>query len=191
VLVVLFRCVLVVCAYIAVTPVDAFGVQYQAPVSGNIVDPYRPPINPYGAGNRGWEFRVEPGTEVFAPADGVVVFAGQVGGVLNVVVQHGDGVRTTLRKMTSIDVKKSDVVQAGQRIGVASGELYFGARCGDAYIDPSKLFHQYVWLVPLDGSSPAETSGSVPDICVTQTITEQNAAWLTASAVADAVTALR
>ncbi|MBV8386955.1 MAG: M23 family metallopeptidase, partial [Acidimicrobiia bacterium] len=41
------------------------------------------------------DYATAPGTEVRAAADGEVVFAGQVGGTLHVVVLHGDGIRTS------------------------------------------------------------------------------------------------
>ena len=165
------RCVFLVLfmVFVAATPVHA--VIYQVPVQGVVIDPFRPPVNPYGPGNRGWEFRVDLDTEVRAPADGTVTFAGQVGGTLNVVIEHDDGVRTTLRKLTVIDVHKGDAVQAGQRIGTASGEFYFGARCGSTYIDPRKLFDRRVWLVPLDGEIEEQPS---PFSCDVQTSLRDN-----------------
>lgn len=165
----------------------ASALSYHVPVDGVVIDPFRPPTNPYGPGNRGWEFRVEPGTDVFAPADGTVAFAGQVGGVLNVVIQHDDGVRTTLRKLSSIDVKKGDVVTAGQRVGVASGEFYFGARCGDVYVDPLKLFNKRVHLIDVEGGSLDETGF----VCAVRTITAEQQQWLATAAVASTMQSLR
>lgn len=133
--------------------VAAEAVVYRQPVDGRIVDRFREPTNPYGPGNRGWEYSVASGERVRAPADGTVTFSGQVGGVLNVVIQHSDGIRTTLSKLESIDedVDVGSRIRAGEVIGIASRDFYFGARCGDEYIDPARLFNRRAHLVPLDG----------------------------------------
>jgi murein DD-endopeptidase MepM/ murein hydrolase activator NlpD len=185
----MWRCLAVLCVVLFVPlPSPAAGaVSYHVPVKGVVVDPFRPPVSPYGPGNRGWEFHVDSNTAVFAPADGRVTFAGQVGGVLNVVIQHDDGVRTTLRKLSRIDVKAGDMVTAGEQIGTASGEFYFGARCGDAYVDPAKLFNDPVHLVDIDGV----LHGSPPFSCTGQAITAEQQAWLAAAAVASTVQSLR
>jgi murein DD-endopeptidase MepM/ murein hydrolase activator NlpD len=126
---------------------------YQPPVDGSVVDGFRPPANPYGPGNRGWEYDVQRSAVVRAPADGVVTFAGQVGGTRTIVIQHDDGVRTTLSKLARVDVRKGEPVAAGQAIGEATNQVYFGARCGDVYIDPPTLLGRRVRLVPLDGGT--------------------------------------
>jgi len=114
-------------------------VQYQPPVVGTVVDPYRPPAGPYGPGNRGIDLASPAGSPVVAPADGVVTFAGQVGGQLFVVVRHGDGVRTTMGNLASIAVEAGQSVVAGQHVGTTDGRIHFGARVGTVYIDPNLL----------------------------------------------------
>ena len=124
----------------APTPVDPPArVQYRPPVNGTVVDPYRPPAGPYGPGNRGIDLASEPGGPVVSPADGVVTFAGQVGGQLFVVVRHADGVRTTMGTLASVTVVAGQRVGAGQQVGTTGGRLHFGARVGKAYIDPNLL----------------------------------------------------
>src|SRR5581483_4838166 len=99
------------------------------------------PASPYGAGNRGVDYATAPGTEVRAAADGEVVFAGQVGGTLHVVVLHGDGIRTSYSFLSSIRVQRGDHVVQGQVVGTTGPTAFhFGARAGDAYIDPALLF---------------------------------------------------
>jgi hypothetical protein len=138
-------------------------VRYRMPVDGTIIDAFRPPSHPYGPGNRGWELQVDLWSNVVAPADGIITFAGQVGGTSSVVIQHADGVRTTLSKLDEIEpgVEKGASVVAGQRIGEASGSLYFGARCGSVYIDPALLFDLDVFLVPLNGTASEQQRSSV------------------------------
>jgi len=114
-------------------------VAYQTPVNGVVVDPYRLPSNPYGPGNRGIDLASPPGSAVVAPADGVVSFAGQVGGQLFVVVRHADGVRTTMGQLASITVVTGQHVVAGQQVGTTAGRIHFGARVGNEYIDPNLL----------------------------------------------------
>ncbi len=93
-----------------------------------------------------------------AAADGEVVFAGAVGGSLHVVVLHADGVRTSYSFLQSIAVHRGDRVVQGEVVGTSRDRLHFGARVGDAYIDPTRLFAAgppEVHLVPDDERRPA------------------------------------
>jgi hypothetical protein len=133
---------------------------YRPPVSAPISDPFRPPAGPYGAGNRGLEYDTEPGTPVWASADGTVVFAGPVAGTLHVTLRHVDGVRTSYSFLGAVDVLLGQRVRAGDRVGIAGERLHFGARSGDAYFDPASLFvggEVDVELLPFEippGSTP-------------------------------------
>ena len=135
---------------------------YRPPVTGAIVDPFRPPPNPFGAGNRGVDYATEPGTPVGASADGEVVFAGAVAGGLHVVVLHPDGVRTSYSFLRSLAVQRGQRVAQGQAVGTAGDRLHFGARVGDVYIDPTGLFSgsgPEVHLVPDEVRRPASEAG--------------------------------
>src|SRR4051812_31737227 len=133
--------VLLVVATVRAAPAAAVGGGYQPPVASPVADPFRPPASTYGPGNRGIEYATAPGTEVKAAADGDVVFAGQVGGTLHVVVLHGDGIRTSYSFLSSIRVQRGAKVHQGQVVGATGTQLFhFGARVGDAYIDPALLF---------------------------------------------------
>lgn len=114
-------------------------VAYRAPVPGPVIDPYRAPSTPYGSGNRGIDYATTPGEEVGAPAEGEVTFAGPVGGGLHVVLLHADGIRTSLSFLAAILVRRGQVVAAGQPVGRARASLHFGARRGEAYLDPASL----------------------------------------------------
>ncbi len=126
-------------------------VRYVWPVSGTIVDPFRPPPHKYGPGNRGIELATVPRAAVRSPAIGVVTFAGQVGGTLWVVITHADGIRTTIGRLEEILVDVGANVDPGSVIGVSGGQLYFGARRGDDYIDPLRLLQPdpRPWLIPI------------------------------------------
>lgn len=132
-------------------------VAYRPPVDGPVTDGFRLPNQPWLAGNRGIDYRVEPGTAVRAAAEGEVVFAGQVGGRLHVVVLHPDGVRTSYSFLRTVTVRRGDRVAQGRPVGTAHETLHFGARVGDVYVDPRLLFvaAPSVHLVPDEARRPA------------------------------------
>ena len=115
-------------------------VPYRPPVDAPVIDPFRAPPAPWAAGNRGLEYRTEPGTRVRAAADGDVVFAGAVAGALHVVVLHGDGIRTSYSFLQTVLVHRGDTVEQGDAVGTSGTHLHVGARIGDTYIDPAELF---------------------------------------------------
>jgi murein DD-endopeptidase MepM/ murein hydrolase activator NlpD len=125
---------------------------YRPPVDAPVVDPFRPPAARWAPGNRGIEYAPVPGTPVLAAADGAVVFAGMVGGSLHVVVEHPDGVRTSYAFLRTVLVRRGDRVARGRPLGTAGPTFHFGARVGDDYIDPARLFGEAgaarVHLVP-------------------------------------------
>jgi hypothetical protein len=144
---VLVRCLaaLVVASSFVITAAPAAAgppppVTYRPPVDAPISDPFRPPSNPYGAGNRGLEYATERGMPVAVAADGTVTFAGVVAGKRWVTIRHADGVRTTYGPLQDMTVAAGDSVTRGQNIGTAAGHLTFTARLGEAYVDPSSLF---------------------------------------------------
>jgi len=133
-------------------------VSYKPPVDAPIVDEFRLPPERWLAGNRGIDYAPGAGTPVRASADGEVVFAGQVGGHLHVVVLHADGIRTSYSFLQSIAVGRGDRVTQGQTVGTSGESLHFGARVGDDYIDPRTLFDDgppRVFLVPDEEKRPA------------------------------------
>jgi hypothetical protein len=132
---------LLVVAVVRAAPAVGADAGYRPPVTAPITDPFRPPSKAYGPGNRGLDYATTPGTVVAAAADGEVVFAGQVGGTLHVVVLHGDGIRTSYSYLSSLRVQRGDKVHQGQALGTAGTQpFHFGARAGDAYVDPALLF---------------------------------------------------
>jgi murein DD-endopeptidase MepM/ murein hydrolase activator NlpD len=95
----------------------------------------------------GTDFRAATGTEVFAPAAGVVAisadhyFAGQ-----SVYVDHGDGLISMAFHLSSRAVKKGDRVARGQLLGkvgasgrVTGPHLHFAVRLRGARVDPMPL----------------------------------------------------
>ena len=120
---------------------------YSWPVHGPVIRPFTPPSDPYGPGHRGIDIGAPFGSDLLAARDGVVAFAGWVGGSLFISIDHDDGVRTTYSWLSEIDVRKGDLVTRGQLLGrtghghpdVAEPHLHFGARIGSTYIDPMLL----------------------------------------------------
>jgi hypothetical protein len=135
-------------------PGERHPVTYDPPVNGPVADGFRPPSSRYGPGNRGIDYATRSGEAVRASAPGEVVFAGRVGDSLHVVVLHGDGIRTSYSFLRSVRVARGHRVTAGATVGTAGASLHFGARAGDAYIDPAVLLagDRRVHLIP-DGTT--------------------------------------
>lgn len=131
---------------------------YRPPVRGPVVDPFRPPPQPWLPGNRGLEYATIPGTLVRAIGPGRVSFAGPVAGSLHVTVTHPDGLRSSYSFLAAVRVRRSAAVSAGAVVGVAAARLHLGVRRGRRYLDPASLWGctvtgGRVWLVPLGGGS--------------------------------------
>ena len=124
----------------AQTSVGSTSVAYQPPVSGPVVDGWRPPPGPYGAGNRGVDYGVTVGETIGATADGVVSFAGSVAGTKWVVIRHADGRRSSLGPLASVVTGAGSVVAAGRPVGTAATTaIHWGVREADVYVDPTRL----------------------------------------------------
>jgi len=132
----------------------ALAVVYVPPVDAPVVDPFRAPPSPFGAGNRGLEYATDPGQVVSAIGDGEVVFAGPVGGRLHVTVLHPDGLRSSYSYLAQVVVNRGDRVGQGEAVGYAGRRFHLGVRSGDVYLDPATLFAMAapaVRLIPVDG----------------------------------------
>lgn len=134
---------------VAVAPIRRRAV---APVGGRVLRRFEPPATPYGPGHRGVDLRAEAGEAVRAALAGTVAFAGPVGGVAWVTVEHGDGLDTTYGGLEPA-VRAGDRVPAGAVLGYATnaGRIDWGARHRQRYIDPLGLLGGWVVrLVPID-----------------------------------------
>ncbi|MFC8382243.1 M23 family metallopeptidase [Nocardia sp. NPDC057272] len=116
-------------------------------------------------GHRGVDLAGSAGQTVLAAGDGIVVFAGEVGGKPVVSIDHPGGLRTTYEPVTAKAAVGSRVVR-GTAIGtlVAGHEgcpaavcLHWGARRESGahnrreYVDPLGLLHEVpVRLKPLE-----------------------------------------
>ncbi|MET0826268.1 MAG: M23 family metallopeptidase, partial [Acidimicrobiales bacterium] len=124
--------VLLLLALIAglVLPADAETVIYRPPVDAPVVDGFRLPNGPYGAGNRGLEYDTVPGQAVRAIGDGLVVFAGPVAGIGYVTVLHPDGLRSSYGHLADLLVAAGERIVIGQVVGTAGERLHLGVRSG-------------------------------------------------------------
>lgn len=112
---------------------------YRVPVDGPVVDPFRLPDGPYGAGNRGLEYATAPGAPARAIGAGVVTFAGSVAGRLALSVQHPDGHLSSLTGLASITVRRGELVARGSVVGTTGARTHLGVRMAGRYIDPAGL----------------------------------------------------
>lgn len=129
---------------------------------------FDPPDDRYGAGHRGVDLAGVVGDPVRAVAPGRVAFAGQVGGVPVVTIDHGDE-RSTYQPVAAT-VQVGDAVDARQVIGTLLGEhsscpgtcLHLGRRAGDDYRDPLELLATATRfrLISPDGEPPPPPAGA-------------------------------
>jgi murein DD-endopeptidase MepM/ murein hydrolase activator NlpD len=143
-------------------PPEAARVWHRRPVRAPVVDRFRLPDGPFGAGNRGWEHATPPGTPVRATAPGTVTFAGQVAGNLHVSVLHADGVRSTYSYLASLSVVAGQVVAAGQLVGRSTHRFQVGFLRGDTYLDPASRFVPLVVRLVPDARFEAAASRAPP-----------------------------
>ena len=138
-------------------PHDGERLVFRPPVDAPAVDPFRPPEDPYGPGNRGVEYDTEPGDVVRAAAAGTVVFSGAVAGSLYVTLDHGGGVVSTYSYLQRISVRAGADAAGGQVIAIAGERLHFSVRVAGSYVDPARFVgvrRVRVRLVPLGSWRP-------------------------------------
>lgn len=147
---------LVVTVAVPTSPVVGGPSCYPPPVEAPVVDGYRAPACRYCAGHRGIDFGARRGDSVRAVAAGVVAFAGTVAGTRYVVVAQVDGLRATYGGLDRVLVSTGVEVRVGRRLATAAGQVYFGLRQGDEYLDPTPRLGRWrrpARLVPTDGSA--------------------------------------
>ncbi|MFJ1456998.1 M23 family metallopeptidase [Nocardia sp. N2S4-5] len=99
-------------------------------------------------GHRGVDLGGSAGQDVLAAGDGVIVFAGEVGGKPVVSVDHPGGLRTTYEPVRA-SVTKGHRVSRGSVLGTLEAGhagcdgpcLHWGVRREREYLDPLALIH--------------------------------------------------
>ncbi len=105
-----------------------------------VVRPFVAPPTPYSAGHRGIDIGAS-GPEVFAPAAGVVAFAGTVVDRPVLSIRHVGGAISSFEPVETTLVV-GEAVESGQRVGTllpghcARACLHFGVRLNGQYISP-------------------------------------------------------
>lgn len=117
---------------------------YQPPTLAPVLDPFRPPPEPWLPGNRGIEYATPAGAAIGAIGPGIVAFAGPVAGRLVVAIDHPDGLRSSYVGLARIDVRRGQVVATGEQVGVVVGPFHLGVRRGTTYFDPASLWGRAV-----------------------------------------------
>ena len=147
------------------------------PASGPVLLPFSfDPSHPYSAGqHRGIDIGGTAGETVFAPAAGVVTFAGTVpGSGKSVTILTSDGWSVTLTELGSIAVAKGATVAEGDGVGtlgpggdpdVSGPYVQLGVRRADqdqGYVDPMTLLPARVVdpPPPVGAPDPTTTDGS-------------------------------
>ena len=105
-----------------------------------VVRTYLAPATPYSAGHRGIDLAA-PGGAVYAPADGVVHFAGTVVDRPVLSIEHPGGVLTSYEPVVTelvagAHVERGDVIGTVVAGHCASPCLHFGVRVGGEYASP-------------------------------------------------------
>jgi len=109
------------------------------PINLVVIDQFRAPSCKWCSGNRGIEYRTEPGSIVTAAAGGIATFVGMVAGTRYVVIKTintSDNLLVTHGRLQSVSVKSGALIAVGQTIGVAGESLYIGVRVNGQYTDP-------------------------------------------------------
>ena len=123
-----------------------------------IAEPFDAPSQPWLPGHRGVDLAARGGEPLLAPADGLVSFAGEVGGKDVVSVSHGTLVSTFEPARTDLAVgaaveRGRPFAQVGGRSDHCDGRcLHWGVRAaGRDYRDPAKLASNHrIVLKPTD-----------------------------------------
>ena len=136
------------------------------PVEGRVTSSFGERIDPFngeGAFHAGVDISTAYGTQIIAPADGVVEFADFMNGYGRLVsIDHGHGISTRYGHMSAFAVAAGQTVKRGQVIGyvgasgrVTSPHLHYEVRINDTPVNPYKYLR-----TTLAHAAKFDTSGS-------------------------------
>jgi murein DD-endopeptidase MepM/ murein hydrolase activator NlpD len=142
---------------------------WSRPGPGPVVRGFAAPVTARGPGHRGIDLAADPGSPVRAVDAGVVVFAGAVGGTLQVVLRHPDGSRSGYAFLASVSVPVGARVGRAAVLGRAGGTgpghptpgvVHLSWREGSTYRDPRRRLAPRSWhLVPASTARPGAIRG--------------------------------
>jgi hypothetical protein len=168
---VLCSAVLAFASLIPMMPRASAAVPWAWPVVGPIIRGFDPPTDPYGSGHRGIDIATDLSTVIVAPEDGVVTFAGKVGGRLFLTIDHGGGLSSTCSWLNGVTVRTGDHVARGQPVALTGWghpdeqvpHLHFGVRLDGTYVDPL-LYLGWPSVAELIRLAPLEASTTAPRV---------------------------
>lgn len=112
------------------------GLMVVVPIPGAVIRHFEPPVCERCAGHRGVTIRTDPGDSVVAATNGVVEFAGVVGGRLYVVQRVSPAIRVTYGALASVSVQSGQAMSAGEVLGAAGESTYLSVRVGETHVEP-------------------------------------------------------
>jgi septal ring factor EnvC (AmiA/AmiB activator) len=114
------------------------------PVAGRVVVRYGEPDR-FGNTSRGLTISARPGTQVVAPFDGSIMFAGPFKGYGQIlIVEHAGGYHSLVAGLGRIDTRVGQQVLAGEPVGImatprdGNPDLYFELRRNGQPINPQR-----------------------------------------------------
>ncbi|GLW04924.1 hypothetical protein Misp01_00540 [Microtetraspora sp. NBRC 13810] len=113
---------------------------------------FHPPPEPWLSGHRGVDLAANPGDTVYAAGDGVIGFAGPVGGRGVVTITHENGLRTSYLPLTPT-VKRNQQVQKGDPLGTLATPTTPPLPTATTAPTPT---------TPLPTDSPVSDDGNIP-----------------------------
>jgi len=136
--------------YGTTTPKNYVSSKYIVPMDSKITSSfgkarvYNSALNGYHSGT---DFRAKIGTPIIASNRGQVVLAqDRFYSGNSIIIDHGEGVYTCYYHLSSFKVKKGDMVDKGEVIGLSGDtgritgpHLHFSARVGGLQVDPLQL----------------------------------------------------
>ena len=138
------------------------------PVDGPVIVRFEEPEHRWAPGHRGIDYAVPPGTRVRAAGAGVVSFAGTVGSIRAVTIQHAAGYATTYSHLATVEVRAGDEVGQGTWLGTSGSAhpggidgVHLGVKLNGRYVDPASLMRSYdvsdaIHLAPLVWQPPRQ-----------------------------------
>lgn len=117
-----------------------------------LVEGYLAPVSQYGAGHRGIDFQIAPGTTIHSPSNGVIHFSGKVVNRHVLTVRTDSGKRVSFEPVCT-DLTRGDRVEKGQVIGYHCNTdpgyqehcescVHASVRDDYGYLSPMQMFGQ-------------------------------------------------